>query len=420
MARKFTEIIMMLITITYLFYWTILYLLMRKEYNIRKNTYLSVLIILIIVLSNYFLNYFTLHEIAYRICMISIELCGIFLIFRLSILDSILICLIFNLTMALSESISMLILNICFGMQKITQIGSVYYNLGLLASFIFYIIFIRFSLKLYAFIKNSPNDLKKWIILILPFFTILFIFEMDNLFEVANSFPEIMLILIGLGFSNYIMLHLYIDAIQGLEARAELKISQKRQEFLKEKISTMTQLHNSQYHFLHNLLHMLSELHDSMNKNDLKQMENKANQINQEAYREFNLILSDSLALNTVLNQYSSILLEKEIEIQTNVFCDLTKIEFSTQVELYKTLIDLIIEEYKKEKSEPKLISIDVYKKNQGEFIEFEYESQFVEPLNLIHLKQLLNKSDVEIRQYYDSEFKIRTVIIYFIDSVST
>lgn len=420
MARKFTEIIMMLITITYLFYWTILYLLMRKEYYIRKNTYLSVLIILIIVLSNYFLNYFTLHEIAYRICMISIELCGIFLIFRLSILDSILICLIFNLTMALSESISMLILNICFGMQKITQIGSVYYNLGLLASFIFYIIFIRFSLKLYAFIKNSPNDLKKWIILILPFFTILFIFEMDNLFEVANSFPEIMLILIGLAFSNYIMLHLYIDAIQGLEARAELKISQKRQEFLKEKISTMTQLHNSQYHFLHNLLHMLSELHDSMNKNDLKQMENKANQINQEAYREFNLILSDSLALNTVLNQYSSILLEKEIEIQTNVFCDLTKIEFSTQVELYKTLIDLIIEEYKKEKSEPKLISIDVYKKNQGEFIEFEYESQFVEPLNLIHLKQLLNKSDVEIRQYYDSEFKIRTVIIYFIDSVST
>ena len=242
---------------------------------------------------------------------------------------------------------------------------------------------------------------------------------MDNLFEIANSFPEIMLILIGFVFSNYIMLHLYIDAMQGLDARTELKISKKRQEFLKEKISMMSQLHNSQYHFLHNLLHMLSELNDSMNKNDLKQMEFKVNQINQEAYREFNLILSDSLALNTVLNQYSPILLEEEIDVQTNVFCDLAEVEFSTQVELYKTLIDLIIEEYKKQESEFKLVSIDVYKKNQGKFIEVEYESQYMDPLDLISLKKLLNKNDAEIRQYYDSEFKIRTVIIYLINSVS-
>lgn len=419
MARKFAEIIMMFINITYLFYWVILYLLMRKEYNVRKNIYLSALIILIIVLINSFLNSIVLSEIVYRTCMILIELLGIFLVFKLSIPDTILICLIFDLTMALSESIAILILNICFGMQKITQIGSIYYNLGLLVSFIFYAIFIRFSLKLYTFIKSSPNDLRKWIILILPCFTILFIFEMDNLFEIANSFPEIMLILIGFVFSNYIMLHLYIDAMQGLDARTELKISKKRQEFLKEKISMMSQLHNSQYHFLHNLLHMLSELNDSMNKNDLKQMEFKVNQINQEAYREFNLILSDSLALNTVLNQYSPILLEEEIDVQTNVFCDLAEVEFSTQVELYKTLIDLIIEEYKKQESEFKLVSIDVYKKNQGKFIEVEYESQYMDPLDLISLKKLLNKNDAEIRQYYDSKFKIRTVIIYLINSVS-
>ena len=192
---------------------------------------------MIIVLINSFLNSIVLSEIVYRTCMILIELLGIFLVFKLSIPDTILICLIFDLTMALSESIAILILNICFGMQKITQIGSIYYNLGLLVSFIFYAIFIRFSLKLYTFIKSSPNDLRKWIILILPCFTILFIFEMDNLFEIANSFPEIMLILIGFVFSNYIMLHLYIDAMQGLDARTELKISQKRQEFLKEKLA---------------------------------------------------------------------------------------------------------------------------------------------------------------------------------------
>ena len=158
MARKFAEIIMMFINITYLFYWVILYLLVRKEYNTRKNVYLSALIIIIIVLVNSFLNSIVLSEIVYRTCMILIELFGVFLIFKLSIFDAILIGLIFNLTMMLSESISMLILNIYFSVQKITQIGSIYYDLGLLVSFIFYAIFIRFSLRLYKFIKSRPND----------------------------------------------------------------------------------------------------------------------------------------------------------------------------------------------------------------------------------------------------------------------
>ena len=408
---------MILITFTYLFYWIILYAYMTREYDIRKNKYLSIFIILIIVLCNRFFDYICLQEIIYRICMILIELCGIFMIFKLSILDSILICLIFNLTMALSESISILILNICFGIQKITLIGSVYYNIGLFSSLLFYLIFIRFSLKLYSFIKCIKNDVSKRIILILPCITILFVFEMDNLFEVANSFPKIILILIGLIFSNYIMLHLYIDAIQGVEARTELKISQKKQEFLKEKISMMSKMNSNQYKFLHYLLHLLSELDDNLRKKDLKQVESKINQINQETYREFNLILSDSLALNTVLNQYSSQLFDEGIDVQTNVFCDLSEIDFSTQLQLYETLINLIINEYREIEQKVKLISIEVYQKSQGKFIEVEYKSKNSEYLDLMLLTRILDNNEVEIRQYYDPEFKIRTIIIYLIIS---
>ena len=323
-------------------YLLIILFVLSKSFRLRKSKVLSVLNAIIFGI---ILGFFTSQSQTYfirTICML-IYFLYVFILFDISLLISIITTTFLLFLIATSEWTVMLI--DAGGMINIFDPLNMdfSYFLALLIGIIFFFVYSLFFVRMFEIINSDSYPKSKWLLLIPPIFTFILILSIPDYFEMVGNHQILTLSILGLIASNFIMLYFYTYSIRAMRLDSELSMIKSKQEYLEEKVQLVNQHYTHSFNYLHRFLHECNDLNHYVETKDMEKIEALAIQMGEEAGKEFNMLYSNSLALNTVLQQNSKQIQELNIRIMTTILCDLEEIELSDQIKLYEVLLDRAI-----------------------------------------------------------------------------
>lgn len=300
--------------ITCLIYFSSYYVVIQRIYSAKNGSKKESILIMIYAL---IFSIIASQEQVYLIRAI-----GVFLVFTFLILSfdmkkyiAILLAVLFYLLIAISEW-TFMIFNSSFHVLDTTNSNSISYVIGSVIVSLIFTIFIFIFSNLISILKDESYPPFKWLLLVFPFVTI------------------------GLIFSNFIMLYFYTYSIKAIHLDSELTMIKSKQEYLEEKVQLVNQHYTHSFNYLHRFLHECNDLNYFVETKDMDNIAALAKKMGEEAGKEFNMIYSNSLALNTVLQQKNDKIQELNVSIMTTILCDLKDMELSDQIELYEILLN--------------------------------------------------------------------------------
>ena len=324
--------------ITCLIYFSSYYVVIQRIYSAKNGSKKESILIMIYAL---IFSIIASQEQVYLIRAI-----GVFLVFTFLILSfdmkkyiAILLAVLFYLLIAISEW-TFMIFNSSFHVLDTTNSNSISYVIGSVIVSLIFTIFIFIFSNLISILKDESYPPFKWLLLVFPFVTIGLIFLIPDYYEMIIEHKALTILLLGLIFSNFIMLYFYTYSIKAIHLDSELTMIKSKQKYLEEKVQLVNQHYTHSFNYLHRFLHECNDLNYFVETKDMDNIAALAKKMGEEAGKEFNMIYSNSLALNTVLQQKNDKIQELNVSIMTTILCDLKDMELSDQIELYEILLN--------------------------------------------------------------------------------
>lgn len=323
---------------------------------------------------------------------------GVFLVFTFLILSfdmkkyiAILLAVLFYLLIAISEW-TFMIFNSSFHVLDTTNSNSISYVIGSVIVSLIFTIFIFIFSNLISILKDESYPPFKWLLLVFPFVTIGLIFLIPDYYEMIIEHKALTILLLGLIFSNFIMLYFYTYSIKAIHLDSELTMIKSKQEYLEEKVQLVNQHYTHSFNYLHRFLHECNDLNYFVETKDMDNIAALAKKMGEEAGKEFNMIYSNSLALNTVLQQKNDKIQELNVSIMTTILCDLKGMELSDQIELYEILLNHALDNCKQFDVNDRQIRIVLKEINSNIAIQMISPNQDKEDLIERLLKDMIKK----------------------------
>lgn len=335
----------------------------------------------------------TIQEQTILVKLLTFFITASFMFFNFEIKKSLIIVLtiLFHFIIATSEWTFMFI-NESLQLLDVSNSNSISY---VIASCI---IIVCFSLLTFVFsnllsiLKNDTYSKLNWLLMVFPIFTFGLIVLIPDYYDLVIEKKALMFSLLGLIASNFIMLYFYTYSIKAIHLDSELTMIKSKQEYLEEKVQLVNQHYAHSFNYLHRFLHECNDLNYFVETKDMDNIAALAKKMGEEAGKEFNMIYSNSLALNTVLQQKNDRIQELSVSIMTTILCDLKGMELSDQIELYEILLNHALDNCKQFDVNNRLIRIVLKEINSNIAIQMISPNQDKEDLIERLLKDMIKK----------------------------
>ena len=324
-------------------------------------------------------------------------------------IDNLMLIFLQFICVSLSEFIVMLIFNLMFNMNQLTEINSVLYSCALASSLLvsFLLSFVVIMLlKLKTKYEKIPYSKLS---LILPIITCILILNIRDYFDMVENHVAIFIVLIGLLISNIVSLYFFNKALQSMRLEAKLEIEKERTLLSKEHVQLLNEQYNNNFDYLHSLLHKMIKIRDM----DKEEIGDELEKLTTEMDAHFNSMLTNSLSLNTVINKYMMEIENFRIQIRTTIFDAISFMDFENQVELFDFLLRISIENCKQCNIEDRLIIISA-KNNTNMFmlkIVFPHSSTTVESIDRLKAQYI---DQCKVIDVVNEQLGIISISMYF------
>ena len=113
---------------------------------------------------------------------------------------------------------------------------------------------------------------------------------------------DLFFFLIILVLSNFILLYFYANSLTAQQLKIELLQTKQKEERMKDKYDLVCSQYEKNYKYLHDLIHTCSNLTRLVNTQNYSQLKEDISSLANKASETFNLLCSNSIPLNMVLN----------------------------------------------------------------------------------------------------------------------
>lgn len=186
----------------------------------------------------------------------------------------------------------------------------------------------------------------------------------------------------------------YYDTFYKLGLKSKLDLSKENEKIVTEKYKLLNKQYETSFYFLHDLLKTCQRLNLLLEKNDFHGLKDEINTLTTTTFREFNSIYSDSMLLNTLINNRLEILRQYDITVlPTMEYNNFSFLTVADQIILFECLLNLAIDEVKLV-TKRRYIFIKSIKKAKQVIIQFKFNcsnSDLQEKVS-INLGKLLDK----------------------------
>lgn len=223
------------------------------------------------------------------------------------------------------------------------DIFSFSYILGLLISFILLSIFTYIYTKTSKYIKVNNLPLYTWLIFVVPLILLFFVILEANYFNSFKYFPQQYGIIVILCILSYILTSIiFIMIINFNKNETNLKIEKYKTESLELKYKLISQHYLYNFNFLHNLIHSYSYLYKLINEKNYDHAKIKIQELMDDTYKEFNMIYSNSIVLNYLINLHLQNFKNNNIDCIAIIEDEkINTINFDTQFEFFNYILDI-------------------------------------------------------------------------------
>ncbi len=349
------------VTVKFIFAWILFSLINHNGMSTNKAIYIFVIYLLFMIIT-----------------------------FKDTVIKKIYLTTVFYIFVASSEVVGTTLYNIVFqNIAMITSTSKEYLLLILISNMIlFLLIFSYLKFRRLIIIENIPKS--TWYIFLLPFTTIIIFISIDNYFIFITESYFYIVILIGLVFSNIAFIYSFSKSVHNINLKNEIKT-------MEEQMKLLEQHYKYNYNNLHELLHICTKLNNHVKNNDYQNISNEINKLTSTTFKTFNYILSNSLTVNTLINNKLKIIMENDIEIHTDIrYNEFESVLYSDIYIILNCLIDTAIK--CSIESNNKYISINTNKLNNQFYIKILFSNDKYdkdEVISFLNIYNMLKKYDL-------------------------
>lgn len=355
---------MIVVYITYFFYLLIYTYQLRKVYDLRFSSLKTFLILLIFLCIN---GTMLAHQIPYKIGIVFLSECVYYgLTFKLNFYETIMVSLFFNLSSMIAEFTISLIFT-ALGFSEQYQYGSFLHALNCLMDLIINASIDYIIVEWFKNIKKSQSKLTHLFLLIFPLSTLYLFAVITDPAELIKTHPYSVLFMISFAVSNFILLYFYANSLTAQQLKIELLQTKQKEERLKDKYSVVCSQYEKSYKYLHDLIHTCSNLMMLVDTKNYSQLKENVSSLASKTSEAFNLLCSNSIPLNMVLNVYRNQFQDLNIVVNTTILADFDFLSKEVEYELYDILIQSCIACC--QKSEKRFISISLKELNNKAYL---------------------------------------------------
>lgn len=269
------------------------------------------------------------------------------------------------------------------------------YSIALLISLCINFSFTFLFIKVFQLIKESFLPKYSFGILILPIFTIIFICQIGNYYQLVNDHKNILFIIIGLFLSNILTLYFFYLSIQAMQLKTKLNEEKLKREKMNFKFNLLDQHYQLNFNFLHDLLHRGGKLYKNYIENNQEELGKEIEELNAIAFKEFNAIYSNNLALNTVINEKLNIIRRIQLEIRTEITSSLSFLSYDIQITFFTELLSIAIDIVQEQKIIPSFLFIRISSKGSSICIKTTISSFEEKKINISDLLKCFDKYNI-------------------------
>lgn len=249
--------------------------------------------------------------------------------------------IVFFLIVTVSEIIIFLIINAVLEKNLILEISTFKYNLCLYFSSILTFIFINLFLKIKHIYNLSLLPKFSWLILLIPIITIIIFLNIENYNLLINNLV-LFVIVYGLCFLNMIIGFVFLSIVSFINTQRETNILKQQEKLINDRYKLLEQHYENNFNFLHNILHMCTKINNLIENKKFDNLKLNLNNLAEETVKKFNLIYTNSVILNTLINNSLDEIIEKNISISVDIGeNDLKLINFKEQFEILEYLFNI-------------------------------------------------------------------------------
>ena len=317
--------------------------------------------------------------------------------------------IVFIIIVTFSEIFVGFIMNVLIDLNQTTSLVSIKYAISLIFSQI-----MAFILS-YSYIKLNKNlnihilPRYTWLIFVLPITTIILLVNIRDYYDLMKNNIIIFIVILGLFISNFITIYIFLFVIQSITMKKQIENFNIQKQFISSHLS-------SQFDYLHTVINKLKNILDTSNENKNILVKNEIEDLMNFTYEQFNLLYTNSIALNTVINDKIDDLHRYDITFDhTIMYMDFDYLDFITQIDLFTYLIDIGIEA-NKNKSHDKNIILKSRKQNNQLMISETFTIS-TEIKNIEEIKNkiyhILKNTDINVSIRADSNKFIIFILVH-------
>lgn len=340
-----------------------------------------------------------------------------YIFFEESLVKAILIGLLYFVITMVSELISSFLVDLIVDLNTKDEFYVFKYSIALVISLL---ICYLLSKEVITMVSNQFEDdyVPKYVFLIfvLPILTIFLFGNIREYFYLYSDYKIYVLILFGLLLSNFITIYIFLLSIKSMKWKQKLELSEKEKELLNEKIDLINHNYDNSFNFLHDLLHKCNRLNGLINENNIDELKKEIQNLYANCFKKYNMMISNSNALNKVINLYSSELIENNITFRSTMEdVEYSNIDNTNIISLLTLLLSNAIESCKLVKGE-RVIILRSKKSGNSKILQIKFTSSveyLIEPYDE-KLKELFKKYNIKYNLYFDKEQDMLDLLVLF------
>ena len=317
--------------------------------------------------------------------------------------------IVFIIIVTFSEIFVGFIMNVLIDLNQTTSLVSIKYAISLIFSQIMAFILSYSYIKLNKNLNINILPRYTWLIFVLPITTIILLVNIRDYYDLMKNNIIIFIVILGLFISNFITIYIFLFVIQSITMKKQIENFNIQKQFISSHLS-------SQFDYLHTVINKLKNILDTSNENKNILVKNEIEDLMNFTYEQFNLLYTNSIALNTVINDKIDDLHRYDLTFDhTIMYMDFDYLDFITQIDLFTYLIDIGIEA-NKNKSHDKNIILKSRKQNNQLMISETFTIS-TEIKNIEEIKNkiyhILKNTDINVSIRADSNKFIIFILVH-------
>ena len=404
------------IIISNFFYLGIFFIICRNTFKTKYNNFFLCLGVLVscAIISVFDISGFSLVSSFVYLLMLLIS-SRIF--FESSSKKTIIISVVYFIITVISELIASFVADLFFDLAIKNKF---YAYKQLMILFISLIICFLLSKEMISIICDQFEDeyIPKYVYLIfvLPILTIVFFGNIKDYFYLYINYRVYILVLFGLLFSVFITFYIFLLSIKSIKWKQKLEISEREKKLLNERIDLISHNYDNSFNFLHDLLHRCNKINILISKNDTEELNKEFQDLYENCFQKYNMIISNSSVLSRLINLYSSDMRENNIIFRSTMKdIEYFNIDKKEMMSLFTLLLNMAIESCKQTKGE-RVILLCSRKNGGNNIMQINFSSMIDHLIDSYdtELIKFFEKYNIKYDLNYDKDENILSLMMLF------